>query len=349
MIMGGLHVSALPEEAKNHADAVVIGQGEGVWERLLADFEENNLKSFYDQKKINPRFRLKQGMLPRYDLIDFNRYNRVTLQTSRGCPLNCSFCAASRTISPFQCKPIEHIRKELDIIYSYWERPFIELADDNTFVNKKWAKELMQLFKRYPMKWFTETDLSVADDDELLELMSESNCAQVLIGFESANQNALMDVDKKNWKYRQFDQYLKKIEKIQSFGISVNGCFILGFDHDDEYTFEKTDAFIKASHLSEVQMTILTPFPGTPLYSSLKEQGRLLKNEFWDECTLFDVTFEPAQMSPKTLKEGFYSLMRSVYDSERVADRKSHFRQCRLNRKKQTLMEESEHEFEQFF
>lgn len=279
VIIGGLHVSALPFEATRHCDAVIIGQGENVWREVLTDFENGELKDIYHQKNY-PAFSLKNSVLPRYDLIEVNRYNRLTLQTSRGCPHHCSFCAASRTISPYQLKPIELIERELDQIYRLWKRPFIELADDNTFVNKTWSKKILSLFKKYPMKWFTETDISVADDIEMLELLAESNCAQILIGFESAVPESLEGIDAHNWKRRQFDNYLEKIATIQSYGISVNGCFILGLDTDDESVFEITDQFIKISDLSEVQITLLTPSPAQIFILSSKPKNVSSKNPF---------------------------------------------------------------------
>ena len=325
VIMGGLHVSALPLEAKKYCDCVIVGQGENIWKEVINDFEHGNLKEIYNQKNY-PVFSLKNSLLPRYDLIDINRYNRLTLQTSRGCPLNCHFCAASRTISPYQLKPLELIQKELEQIYSLWKKPFIELADDNTFVNKKWSKDIVSLFLQYPMKWFTETDISIAEDQELLELLAESNCAQLLIGFESAVPESLTGIDAHDWKRSQFDSYLEKIDIIHSYGISINGCFILGLDSDDESSFVATDNFIRTSGLSEVQITVLTPFPNTQIYTKLKSEKRLLKDSFWDQCTLFDVTYKPAKMSPQALRDGFYSLMRSVYANERVTQRKANFR-----------------------
>ena len=336
--MGGLHVSALPMEAKEHCDSVIIGQGENIWGEALNDFENGELKDFYDQSNF-PAFSLRNSILPRYDLIDINRYNRLTLQTSRGCPLNCHFCAASRTISPYQLKPLDLIQKELEQIYGLWKNPFIELADDNTFVNKKWSKALVSLLNKYPMKWFTETDISVSEDLELLELLAESNCAQLLIGFESAVPESLTGMDARDWKRSQFDSYREKIRLIHTYGISVNGCFILGLDNDDESSFDITDDFIKSSGLSEVQITVLTPFPNTELYAKFKSEGRLLKSSFWDQCTLFDVTYRPAKMSPQALKDGFHTLMRSVYTDERTNQRKVNFRNIIRPRMKKTARE----------
>src|SRR5690606_17985734 len=134
------------------------------------DFENKSIKPFYSSL-LNSKyiFRFNSCKIPKYELLDISRYNRLTIQTTRGCPLNCSFCAASRTISSYKKKSILQIEKELNKIFEVWERPFIELADDNTFIDKKWSRELLTLFSNYKMKWFTETDISIAYDDELLE------------------------------------------------------------------------------------------------------------------------------------------------------------------------------------
>ncbi|OMP32850.1 B12-binding domain-containing radical SAM protein [Mangrovimonas sp. DI 80] len=339
--IGGLHVSAMPEEATKFADIIIQGEGEIIWETILKDFQNNELKSIYSSIS-NPKynFKFKFCKVPKYELLDISKYNRLTIQTTRGCPLNCSFCAASRTISAYKKKSISQIEKELNKILEVWERPFIELADDNTFVDKKWSRELLTLFGKYNIKWFTETDISIAYNDELLELLAKSNCAQVLIGFETANKRGLKGIDRKDWKHKQFDNYLKAIDKIQSYGISVNGCFILGFDTDTKDTFKETEQFIIDSNLSEVQITLLTPFPGTELYNQLKSQNRLLKDNYWDKCTLFDVNFIPKNFTVQELETEFEKLMKRIYSKELVANRKKHFKRTLLN-KRQTKTYES--------
>ncbi|RZK39313.1 MAG: radical SAM protein [Pedobacter sp.] len=327
VVIGGLHVSAMPEEAMRFADSIIQGEGELIWSKLLGDFESNNLKKLYsslvDKEHV---FHLNQSIVPRYDLLDISKYNRLTIQTTRGCPLNCSFCASSRTISNYKKKPIALVEKELNKIFEVWNRPFIELADDNTFIDKNWSKQLLKLFSNYKMKWFTETDISVAYDDELLENLAKSNCIQVLIGFETSTIKGLRNLDTANWKYKQFGNYLKAIEKIQSYGISVNGCFILGFDTDTLDTFKETEQFIKESNLSEAQITMLTPFPNTPLYHQLKKENRLLAENYWDKCTLFDATFEPKNFTVEEFEQSFQTLMTNVYTPENVQSRKTHFK-----------------------
>jgi len=326
--IGGLHVSALPEEAKPHADTVIQGEGEIIWNELLNDSENGQLKPFYSSlTSKNYIYHFDSDKVPRYDLLNIENYNRLTLQTTRGCPLHCMFCAASRTISSYKKKPISQIERELEKIFEIWKRPFIELADDNTFVDKQWSKELLRLFIKHPMKWFTETDISIAQDDELLELLAASNCAQVLIGLEASQSKILNGIDRNNWKLRQFDGYLRSIEKIQSYGISVNGCFILGFDTDTPETFKHTEQFIRDSNLSEVQITLLTPFPGTDLHRQLKQENRLLADNYWDKCTLFDVTFIPKNFSVDELEHSFQELMLAVYDDQTVQHRKEKYKQ----------------------
>ncbi|MEM1134216.1 MAG: radical SAM protein [Bacteroidota bacterium] len=332
--IGGLHVSALPEEAMNIADCVIQGEGETIWEALLSDYENNTLKPFYSSLSNSKyTFHLKDAKIPKYELLDISKYNRLTIQTTRGCPLHCSFCAASRTISAYKKKPIAQVERELNKIFEVWESPFIELADDNTFVDKSWSKALLKLFSNYKMKWFTETDISVAYDEELLELLAKTNCIQVLIGFETSTANGLKGIDRNDWKYKQFDNYLKAIDKIQSYGISVNGCFILGFDSDTKDTFKETEAFVKESNLSEVQITLLTPFPGTDLYKQLKKENRLLLDNQWDKYTLFDVNFIPKHFSVEELENNFQELMASIYSVDAVKDRKRKFKQVLKNKK----------------
>ena len=329
VVLGGLHVSALPREAMAHADAVVQGEGEAVWPTLLRDLEEGRLRPLYSSFDPSARaFRMEEAPIPRYDLLDPSQYNRLPLQTTRGCPLDCSFCAASRLISPYRRKPIDRVRRELEAILAIWPRPFIELADDNTFVDKRWGKDLARALSEYPVRWFTETDLSVADDEELLDLLADSGCAQLLIGLESARRESLRGVDGRDWKHSRWEEYAEKIGRIQSRGISVNGCFVLGFDGDDAGVFERTREFVREIGLAEVQITVLTPFPGTALHEQLEREGRLLSPVYWDRCTLFDVTFRPAGMGVDELEGGFRSLMVDLYGSEEVGRRKKLFREC---------------------
>ncbi len=327
VILGGLHVSAVPDEARAHADAIVVGEGETAWPQVMADLAESGggLREVYDARDRS--FDLNQSPMPRFELLDPERYNRLTVQTQRGCPFRCEFCAASMRISPtYKVKPVERVIAEIQKIKSLWKRPFIEFADDNTFVNKIHGKQLMQSLAHEEVRWFTETDLSVADDLELLEMMKDAGCAQVLIGLESTTFASLDGLEQRaNWKARQVDRYMEAIQRIQDRGITVNGCFVLGLDGAGLESFEDIWRFVQESGLYEVQITVQTSFPGTPLYERLKREGRLLREEAWEFCTLFDVNFRPAKMTVSELEAGLRSLAGRIYSAEFTAERRLRF------------------------
>lgn len=325
-VIGGPHVTSAPEEAKKHCNSVVIGEGEAVWKDLLQDFKNGQLQPNYSS--FDKNFDLKDAPMPRFDLLDPEKYNRLTVQTSRGCPHKCEFCAASILISSkYKQKPAQKVLEEIREIKKLWERPFIELADDNTFVNKAYWKELLKELRHEKIKWFTETDVSVAEDEELLTLMRESGCQQVLIGFESPVARDLEGIELvNNWKFSQLEKYKEAINKIQSQGITVNGCFILGLDGQDKSIFEKVFEFVKHSGLYEVQITIMTAFPGTPLYERLSEEKRITIEGDWKKCTLFDVNYTPKNMTVKELEIGFRDLAEKLYSEKFTEYRRSNYK-----------------------
>jgi radical SAM superfamily enzyme YgiQ (UPF0313 family) len=259
--------------------------------------------------------------------LDIEKYNRLTVQTQRGCPFRCEFCASSIRLSKkFKIKPIERVVAEITRIKSFWDRPFVELADDNTFANKSHAKKLVRELAKLNIKWFTETDTSISEDDELLSMLQDSGCRQLLIGFESPNPGSLKNVELKcNWKQKQSEKYLESIDKIQRRGISVNGCFVLGMDGTDRSSFMDVLKFTQESGLSEVQITIQTPFPGTELFERYRKGGRLLPHPIWDQCTLFDVTFQPQNMTVRELEVDFLELTKALYREDLVKMRKANF------------------------
>lgn len=326
VVMGGLHVSSLPEEALRHCDAVVAGEGEILWPRLLDDFLAGKMQRLY-QAAPGESFDLADSRIPRFDLLDISKYNRLTVQTSRGCPHRCDFCASSILISPrYKVKPVNKVIAEIRAIKKIWAKPFIEFADDNSFVIKGHYRDLLKELKKENVKWFTETDIAVAEDDELLELMRESGCKQVLIGLESASPGGLEGLEmNRNWKRGRFQGYAEAVKKIQSHGVTVNGCFVLGLDGDDEGCFERVREFVEESGLYEVQITVMTAFPGTPLYARLKREGRLIEDEAWHTCTLFDVNYTPRNMSVQRLERGLRELALKLYDKDFIQRRQKAF------------------------
>ena len=316
-------MTLVPDEAALYADAIVVGEGEKLWPRVVADCERGTLRKIYRNGSFHD---VALGhVLPRYDLLDVKRYNRMPVQTARGCPLHCEFCAASRIFGGYKLKPVDAVVREIREIKKYWKRPFIELADDNTFVNKRWSKDLARAIAGENVHWFTETDVSVAEDPELLDLLAKSGCRQLLIGFESPTPAALDGMDTAGWKAGRYKTYRAAIDAIQDRGISVNGCFITGNDTDTPDIFPQIERFVKSSGLADVQVTVLTPFPGTALYARLKKEGRLLRERAWERCTLFDVNFTPKSMSVQDLEQGLEYLMGTLYTAEETARRREAF------------------------
>jgi radical SAM superfamily enzyme YgiQ (UPF0313 family) len=338
VVLGGLHVSALPNESLQHADSIVIGEGEPAWPQLLTDFRNGNLQRIYDTR--NAGFNFKDAPMPRFELLDHNRYNRLTVQTQRGCPYRCDFCASSITITNcYKVKPVEKVIAEIRRIKEIWPKPFIEFADDNSFVNKTHSKRLLRALKKENVRWFTETDVSIADDDELLALMRDSGCAQVLIGFESPTSTGLDWLEKRtNWKAKRLNRYMQSIDRIQSHGITVNGCFVLGLDNTGLDSFDDVWHFVRDSGLYEVQVTIMTPFPGTPLYERLSNKGRIIQENAWELCTLFDVNFIPDKITCTDLETGFQRLVEKLYSDEITRERRYQFRQRLHALRKQTTI-----------
>jgi len=268
------------------------------------------------------------------ELYHLGPYNRITVQTTRGCPWDCEFCAASKLYGPrYRVKPVDRVLEEIDAVCAMWRRPFIEFADDNTFVNKRWAKELLWRLADREIRYFTETDVSVAEDEELLDLLYPSGCRQILIGFESPRRASLRGLDRASWKSAQHRKYLETIDKIQSRGVSVCGCFIVGLDSDTPDIFDELRDFIDRSRLLEVQITILTPFPGTRLYRRLLSEGRLLYPGAWDRCTLFDINFRPRGMTVEQLEQGVMQLWQGTWNADALARRKRHYREFLRGRK----------------
>jgi radical SAM superfamily enzyme YgiQ (UPF0313 family) len=336
VILGGLHATLVTEEARQHVDSLVIGEGEPVWPEIISDLQKGELKPVYDAR--GRPFDLAHAPMPRFDLLSPGRYPRFTVQTQRGCPWSCEFCAASIRISPtFKVKPVEKVIAEVRRIKELWREPFIEFADDNTFVNRAHSKQLMRLLAKEQVRWFTETDISIAKDEELLELMHDAGCAQVLIGFESPSISALDGLEQNtNWKAKQFQSYCEAVEKIQRHGITVNGCFIMGLDGSGPESFSAVHRFVRESGLYDVQITYLTPFPGTPLYSRFQQEGRILREGAWEYCTLFDVNFQPQNMTAGDLEHGFKSLVAKLYRDDFVRARGERFiRQFRSARRRQ--------------
>jgi radical SAM superfamily enzyme YgiQ (UPF0313 family) len=343
--MGGLHVTVRPEEALEHADYVFIGEGERLWGPAVEAIARGTTQRVWNAAQFPP-VDVHTLPVPRYDLLKDRPYNRFTVQTTRGCPWRCDFCASNVMLrQAYRKRPVADVIRDICAICRLRTQPhpptplcgsergaggrggpFIEFADDNTFVDKAWGKELCRRLIPLRVKWFTETDISVADDEELLRLMRQARCRQVLIGLESPNVNPLDGIElKANFKAKRAGGAIEALRRIQAHGITVNGCFILGLDRHTPDIFQQVLDFALEVPLYDVQITVLTAFPGTPLYDRLLREDRILQPGRWDLCTLFDVNYRPKNMTPEQLREGLYWLTERLYSEECLHKRRRPF------------------------
>lgn len=305
-VLGGIHPSMLPEEAKQHADAVVIGEAEGIWPGVIADFKANNLQKVYRQKE---RPSLVGLPIPRRDLFNKSSYFfGNTVFTTRGCPYSCSFCTVTSFFGhTYRCRPVAEVISEIKTLNS--KKLFIFL-DDNVVGNPKFAKELFRALIPLKIKWVGQSSVTIAKDDELLKLAAASGCIDLFIGFESLSPSNLAAVGK---KINAVDEYESIIGKLHASGIGVHGFFIFGLDGDDTESFKRTVRFAQKARLESAQFDILTPYPGTAIFESLDKAGRIF-NKDWSQYG-HDLMFEPKSLSREELQDGrswawrkFYSL-----------------------------------------
>jgi radical SAM superfamily enzyme YgiQ (UPF0313 family) len=304
-VLGGLHATACPAEAARHASIVAVGSGELVWPDILADVERGQPRPIYRAaRRLGPA----DWPVPRYDLLGPD-IPRFTLQTQRGCPLACDFCAASRLLSPFAEKPLAAIERELAAIGRFDPRPLVELADDNTFAGRRDVGELFAAFRQARIRYFTEADWRIGRRPDVLAGLADSGCVQVLMGLESL----VFRYPGMGGKDALADDMLAAACRLQEHGVAVNGCFIVGADGETRHSLDRLARFLADCPLADVQLTLQTPFPGTPLHARLHREGRLLPSRPWSAYTLFDVTYQPDQMTVADLETGFRDLLLTTY------------------------------------
>ncbi|MBX3359078.1 MAG: B12-binding domain-containing radical SAM protein [Phycisphaeraceae bacterium] len=309
VVIGGLHASMCPEEASAHADAVVVGDGESSWLEVLRDAESGSLRPVY--RPTRP-FDLAQSPIPRYDLLGPRERPRFTLQTARGCPLACEFCGASRLLGPFREKPAACIERELDAIRSRVRRPVLELADDNTFAGRRDAGELLGVLERSGVRYFTEADWRIGERPEILDRLAASGCVQVLVGVESIVSRFVG----LGAKAAPLPRVMEAVQRIQDHGVAVIACFVVGGAGEDLDSIGALAEFLAAAPFADVQLTLATPFPGTPMRHALERRGRLLGDRGWESYTLFDATFQPERLSVEQLESAFRSLVQTTFGPE---------------------------------
>ena len=304
VVMGGPHASSLPSEAKEHVDAVVIGEAENVWEGLIEDFKRGCLKPFYQAAA----FCTMEGLpFPRLDLLRKNAYMTINCaQTTRGCPHRCDFCHVTHFFGKtYRCRPVDEVIEEVKRL----EGDFLVFIDDNIAGNRRYAKELFLRLKPLKKQWASQASMTLTRDPELLRLAAESGCVSLFIGVESLSSENLKDVNK---SFNQAHQLEEAMKALHDHDIMVLAGFIFGLDHDDEGVFERTLRFCERNRIELPSFFLLTPLPGTALFQRMEAEGRLLHKD-WAQYNGATVVFKPRLMTEETLQRGFNWACREGY------------------------------------
>jgi len=305
VVMGGFHVSAMPEEALQHADAVLIGEAEKIWDTVLEDFQAGKMKGIYKAESFHSMEGLPR---PRLDLLSsafsFRRppfFGMV--QTSRGCPYQCEFCSTSAFWGhKFRVRPTDEVVEE---IRSLGTR-FLFFVDDDIAGTPSNTKILLEKLIPLKTRWASQAGIGIAKDDELLSLAQRSGCKYLFVGFESVEEKSLEAVHKKQNKP---SQYKELIRKIHDHGIVVQAAIVMGLDDDSNEVFQKIDSFLKEADVDIIQLNILYPYPGTKIRDRLQKEGRITSID-WSNYMLGGVNYLPHGMSQQELYDGYTWLLK---------------------------------------
>jgi radical SAM superfamily enzyme YgiQ (UPF0313 family) len=307
VVLGGIHPTALPEEAKEHADSVAIGEAEEVWPHLLEDVRMGNLKPFYRQEGYTE---LSKIPIPRREILPKRGYLPLdVVQVTRGCPFRCEFCTVQKFFGEtYRFRPISDVVEEVRRLPHRW----MMFNDDNIIGNPSYSKELLKALIPLKKKWFSQVSLSGLKEIENVELLAASGCNSLLIGFESLSKENLM----RSKKFQNDpSEYREIIESLHRHGIAICGSFVFGFDEDDLSVFEETVSFSIQTKLFLAIFMILTPYPETAFYHRVKNEGRLVQDQWWLSRRSGDSApyFLPRKMSAEALREGWKRAWKEFY------------------------------------
>jgi radical SAM superfamily enzyme YgiQ (UPF0313 family) len=320
VVMGGMHVSALPDEALAHCDAVVIGEGESIWPQIIKDFKNGMLQSKY---RANELFDFSTALPPRWDIIDKHFYSPVDfIETTRGCPVNCNYCSVTQYFGgKYRVKPLKLVEQQISKVKPinklFALKNLVFFVDDNIIANRKHCIELLTMLKNYNIQWLGQASLSVARDDEILKLMSETRCLGLLVGMESLSKETLEECGK---RINNPTEYESAVAKLHRYGIGVKAAFMLGFDNDTVSTFVQLEEFILNSSFDSIYFSILTPYPGTRLFQQMEKEGRLIHKE-WEKYDTTHVVFRPKNMTAQQLQQWYNRIYKRAFSVRSIAAR----------------------------
>jgi radical SAM superfamily enzyme YgiQ (UPF0313 family) len=306
VILGGYHPTAMPEEALQHADCVILGMAEASWPKALADAEKGKLKQIYERDNS---FDMADVPPIRRDLIKHNPIMGA-IQTTRGCSNMCEFCAISSFCQHgVRHRPVENVIEEL----KQMQNKMLVIHDPHLTTNRKYAKELFRemIKNKINKSWVANgtTNVLLKADDEFLKLARKSGCVEWFVGFESVSQAALNGIKKTHNKVEDFERMIKRVHK---HGMTIQGGIIFGFDEDTPDIFDTTIQKINELDIDVLELNILTPYPGTPLFERLEKDERLLTRD-WSRYNQVDIVFQPKNMTIEELREGTRKVAKEFY------------------------------------
>ena len=317
VVMGGFHATLCPDEVAQYAEAVVCGEAELLWPRVVDDARHGRLEKFYRQTG-RPSL---AGLNPDRSIFRGKRYLPIGLvESGRGCHFRCDFCAVQTVFGASQTRrPNDRIIAELAAMKQ--DRKLIFFVDDNITSNLAEAKEFFRALIPLKIRWVSQSSINAAHDEDFLDLLVRSGCQGVLIGFETLNPDNLRDMNKSfNLMRGGFEKALANLRRKR---IRVYGTFIFGYDRDTTASFSPTVRFAREESLYIAAFNHLTPFPGTPLYARLQQEGRLLYERWWlDERYSYNrIPFQPRGMEPEVLRENCLAARREFYSWRSIAQR----------------------------
>ena len=313
VIMGGMHASALPDEALEHCDSVVLGEAEELWPGVLRDFEQQSLQRTYRHENGFPS--LEHLPRPNWDLYQDKRYLPVHfVETTRGCPLDCEFCAVTTAFGgKYRNRPVEEVVAELRSLRPFEGRFILKncvfFVDDNIISNRAYARDLLPRLAEFKLKWFSHASMNIAKDAEILQLCQRSGCVGLFIGFETLSADTLRAVGKRT---NHPQEYLDVVHRIHDQGIGIDASFVLGLDGDDEGVFDRTLEFVERAKIEITYYSILTPYPGTRLHERLTQEGRILSRD-WSLYDTSHVVYQPRSFTPDQLLAGYYRVLKESF------------------------------------
>ena len=317
VVIGGFHATLAPDEALAHADAVVVGEAEGVWPKVLEDAASGTLAGRYQSKKLSD---LKDLPVPRYDLLDLRRYRIPNLpaQTTRGCPYACSYCEVTQVYgAKFRYRPPEQVVAEVRELMKIGKRKFVYFVDDIFNAHRKHAFAVMEGLKGLKVHWTCLCTANVGDDAEMLDLMRASGCLHINIGMESVNPESLKSVNKKQ---NHADRYKEQFAAIRKRGIEFSLNVMFGLDGDTKETFDTTVSKLIEYKAPLSFMFILSPRVGLKIRDELAAEGRIDHSD-WDRYHSYEVVFKPKNMTREELEEGFWRAQQKFYSLGSIARR----------------------------